>query len=184
MIDVAITVADSRWFSCAFDNAFIERLIETALKNHLNQNKDYEVSVLLTHDFQIRELNSEWRGKDKATNVLSFPGDSPHEDSTDRDDKSDKENLPFEKAPDWSQTPDGSQAPIVLGDICLAYETVATEATDCNLSMQDRMAHLIVHGLLHLLGFDHEDDQSANNMEAEEDRILDIFNIKANRNSN
>src|SRR5690606_35274676 len=91
-------------------------------------------SLLLTSDEEIRSLNRDWRGKDRPTNVLSFPMLSRSEIS--------------------SLAPEG--APAMLGDIALAYETCAREAAEKGISLQDHAAHLIVHGLLHLAGYDHE----------------------------
>lgn len=108
-----------------------------------------EVSLLLGDDAQIRELNRTWRGKDAATNVLSFPLDAPQ--------------------------PQGG--PRHLGDITLAFETVAGEADARDISVSQHAAHLVVHGMLHLLGYDHEDETQAREMEALEVRILGRLGI-------
>lgn len=105
-----------------------------------------EVSVLLTDDAHQRILNRDWRGQDKSTNVLSFPGD------------------------DFDDVPDG--APILLGDISLALETTSREAIDQQKSLADHFCHLVVHGMLHLLGFDHETQAQADEMEPLEIEIL------------
>ena len=104
-----------------------------------------ELSILFTDDAQIRALNAEWRGKDKATNVLSFPA--------------------FPVAP-------GDPLPPMLGDIVLAAETVRAESALESKSFEHHLTHLVVHGLLHLLGYDHETDDEAEEMEALERRIL------------
>lgn len=96
-----------------------------------------EISLLLTDDKRIRAVNRDWRGFDKATNVLSFPA------------------APAERI---------AQSP-VLGDIVIAYETVAREADAENKSLADHFSHLVIHGLLHLLGEDHETDAQAQRME-------------------
>lgn len=98
------------------------------------------VSVLLGDDAALRALNKRWRGKDKPTNVLSFPA-----------------------------TPGPER---LLGDLALAAETVAAEAAAQGKSFETHMAHLLTHGLLHLLGYDHETDSDAERMEARERRIL------------
>ena len=106
-----------------------------------------EVTVVLADDAMVRRLNRDYRGLDKPTNVLSFGG------------------------PDgWHAAPPG--APIGLGDVILARETVAAEATAQGKSMADHASHLIVHGMLHLLGHDHVSDVEAEAMEAVEVRIL------------
>lgn len=101
-------------------------------------------SVLFTNDAEIHELNREWRGKDKSTNVLSFPM--------------------LERADLIKLAADGP--PELLGDIALAHETCAHEASSKGISLADHAAHLIVHGFLHLAGHDHVDsDADAEAME-------------------
>ena len=92
------------------------------------------VSLLFTGDAEVRELNRDWRGKDRPTNVLSFPM--------------------LERAELLALNPDGP--PALLGDIALALETCAREADDKGISLEHHTAHLIIHGLLHLAGYDHE----------------------------
>jgi probable rRNA maturation factor len=109
-----------------------------------------ELSIVLTNDEEVRALNAEWRGKDKPTNVLSFPQVDPHELAA-----------------------AGQPGPeLMLGDIVLARETCLTEAADKAIPLESHAAHLMVHGTLHLLGFDHMDDASAEDMEARETRAL------------
>jgi probable rRNA maturation factor len=111
-----------------------------------------EVSVLFTDDEAVRVLNRDWRGKDKATNVLSFPADPVP-------------GLPEEAQP--------------LGDLALAWETVAAEASVREVPPLDHAAHLIVHGLLHLLGYDHRDGAEAREMEALEARAMAALGLHA-----
>jgi probable rRNA maturation factor len=106
-----------------------------------------EVTILLTDDAEMRALNSTWRGKDAPTNVLSFPAGE----------------VPGEDAS--------------LGDIVIAYETTAREADDSGLALEDHVSHLVVHGVLHLLGFDHMDDGEAEQMEDLERRALASIGI-------
>lgn len=102
------------------------------------------VAVMLTDDASIRALNAQWRGIDKPTNVLSFPaGESP-----------------------------AIPGPVHLGDIAMAYETVAAESAAENKAFADHLAHLAIHGYLHLAGFDHETDAEAARMENLETRVL------------
>ena len=103
-----------------------------------------ELSVLLSNDAAIRELNRDWRGKDSATNVLSFPADTP-------------------AMPGF---------PCLLGDIVFARETVEREAADQGKTFEAHLMHLAVHGFLHLLGYDHEDLSDAAVMEGHEIDIL------------
>lgn len=114
-------------------------------------------SLLFTTDAEIHALNREWRDRDKPTNVLSFPmlerGDLVHLD-------------PDEGPPE------------MLGDIALAYETCAREAADKGVPLAHHASHLIVHGLLHLAGHDHETgDAQAEEMEALEVKVLALLGI-------
>ncbi|MGB0630363.1 MAG: rRNA maturation RNase YbeY [Alphaproteobacteria bacterium] len=106
-----------------------------------------ELSVLLTDDARMAVLNENWRGKTGPTNVLSFPGDL-----------------------------DGP-GPAMLGDIALALETVTAEAKAAGISVSDHFSHLVVHGMLHLLGYDHETDREALEMEGLETDILGTLGI-------
>ena len=107
-----------------------------------------ELAVMLTDDAGIRTLNSNWRGIDKPTNVLSFPA------------------LP----PTGAGGPD--DAPRMLGDIAIAYETTRQEADDEQKPFDHHLSHLAVHGFLHLIGYDHEKDDDAEAMESLEQEIL------------
>ena len=106
----------------------------------------YEVTLVLTDDDEMRALNCMWRRKDTSTNVLSFPAGEP-----------------------VGATP-GESYP--LGDVVLAAETVLAEAEDKGISIADHVAHLVVHGTLHLLGHDHEHDADAKRMESLETEVL------------
>lgn len=106
--------------------------------------REHEMSVLLADDAALRALNRDWRGKDQATNVLSFPAGAPAAEG----------------------------APLLLGDVALAYETVAREAAEQGKSLTDHLRHLLVHGVLHLLGHDHEAEEEAERMESLERSIL------------
>ncbi|QIG55053.1 rRNA maturation RNase YbeY [Altererythrobacter sp. BO-6] len=114
-------------------------------------NARLSASLLFTSDEEVHVLNREWRGKDKPTNVLSFPMLT-------------REEL-LELAPEGP--------PEMLGDLALAYETCAREAADKSIPLEHHAAHLIVHGMLHLAGHDHEtSDEDADKMEALEIAIL------------
>ena len=116
----------------------------------LAEERPVEISVTLTGDDEVRALNARWRGKDKPTNVLSFP-------MADERDLS-RANL--------------AEAELLLGDIILARGVCAAEAAEKGVSVEDHAAHLLVHGTLHLLGYDHHDDGEAEDMEAREVRAL------------
>ncbi len=102
-----------------------------------------EISVLLTNDARQRELNRQWRGKDSPTNVLSFPQRGP-----------------------------GEPLMGLLGDISLAHETLVREAAELSKSFEDHFVHLLVHGMLHILGFDHLTMEEALVMEKHETDIM------------
>lgn len=104
-----------------------------------------ELAIVLTDDAAIRELNRRWRGRDRPTNVLSFPT--------------------------HGLAPPGS-GPRPLGDVVIAYETMAREAREQGLPLTHHLTHLAVHGFLHLLGYDHESDTEAETMEQLERDIL------------
>jgi probable rRNA maturation factor len=131
----------------------LEAVAETAIREALKQSEAKvtgvtEVSVVLTDDAEQRELNRQWRGLDKSTNVLSFPQIEPF-------------------------------APVsgLLGDITLARETVAKEAEEMDISFEAHFTHLVVHGFLHLLGYDHIEEEDAEEMEGLETDILATLGI-------
>jgi probable rRNA maturation factor len=108
-----------------------------------------EVSILLTDDSAVRLLNRDWRGLDKPTNVLSFP------------------------APKIPATGGAG----ILGDIVVAYETLQRECDDEDRDFLHHLAHLTVHGYLHLIGYDHQTDAQADEMEALESKIMTRMNL-------
>jgi probable rRNA maturation factor len=115
-----------------------------------------EVSILLADDATVRRLNSAYRGQDRTTNVLSFPA--------------------FDHIPGAApgHLPPG---PVVLGDIALALETVRAEATAAGKPLSDHVSHLVIHGCLHLLGYDHQNGADAARMEGLERSILERLGI-------
>ena len=123
----------------------IERAINAAAAVAADLSADGEVAVMLTDDDGIRTLNQNWREIDKPTNVLSFPA---------------------------FQTQAKPGVPRMLGDIAIAYETVRREADDEGKRFGDHLSHLAVHGFLHLIGYDHENDDDARTMENLERQIL------------
>lgn len=116
-----------------------------------------EISVRLTSDGEVQQLNRQYRGKDKPTNVLSFPMIQPDLLET------------------VTQNSDDGEA--LLGDIVLAHGVCAAEAAEKRIGMTDHATHLIVHGTLHLLGYDHLDDREAEAMEAIERDVLAALGI-------
>lgn len=141
-----LDIAFDGWPEALDWEGLAERAVQAAARvEPAFANPRLTASLLFTTDEQVHELNREWRGKDKPTNVLSFP-------MLPRDDL-------------LALTPDGP--PEMLGDIALAHGTCAREAAEKGVSLEHHTAHLIVHGLLHLAGHDHVDsDAQAEAMEA------------------
>ncbi len=113
-----------------------------------------ELTVVLADDRAVRRLNRDWRGQDKATNVLSFPA----------------QDGPAQNGRPVPRLPPG--VPVLLGDVVVACGVAATEAAAQGKTLRAHLAHLVVHGVLHLLGHDHEVDAEAERMEALEAKIL------------
>lgn len=108
-----------------------------------------EICVVLTNDARSAALNKTWRGKDAPTNVLSFPA-----------------------APQTEPMSERASEDSVLGDVVLAFETITREAAEQGKVFRNHVTHMVVHGVLHLLGYDHENDEEAGQMERLERRIL------------
>jgi probable rRNA maturation factor len=141
MIDIDIVTNADGWDALPDAIALIHRAIVAAAAHEKIAGA---VTVVLTDDAEIRDLNRDWRGFDKPTNVLSFP-----------------------TAPSPGETSDRP-----LGDLVLAIETIRREAGEEGKSLADHVSHLAVHGLLHLAGHDHDTDEKAEAMEDLERRIL------------
>ncbi|WP_395393390.1 rRNA maturation RNase YbeY [Novosphingobium sp. BL-8A] len=143
--------AETDWADIA--ERALEALVEVAPEL---DNQRLITSVLFTSDEEVHALNREWRAKDKPTNVLSFPM--------------------LDRADLLALAEDGP--PEMLGDLALAAETCAREAADKGISVENHATHLIVHGLLHLAGLDHEiSDADAEAMEALETKALALIGI-------
>jgi probable rRNA maturation factor len=142
-----LVVADC-WQTEPDAEAVIHRAINAAAEIAAADVGDAELAVMLTDDSGIRTLNNNWRGIDKPTNVLSFPA----------------------LQPTGTATP--SDVPRMLGDIAIAYETTRQEADDEQKPFDHHLSHLAVHGFLHLIGYDHEQDDDAEAMEGLEQEIL------------
>jgi len=145
---IDISAESEGWTKIPGLEALVRRAAEATMLD--NEAPPSEISIVLSDDEHIRELNKHHRGMDKPTNVLSFP-------------------------PARMKTPAG--APRFLGDVVLAFETVEREAAEETKTIENHISHLIVHGVLHLLGYDHEDDDEAEIMEARERKILATLGI-------
>ncbi len=150
---IDIAVEDARWTEAVPDlEAFVVKAVSAGLGIMPDsQAGPVEISILLADDATVQELNKTWRGKDKPTNVLSFPAaDQP--------------------------LPPGAPEP--LGDVVLAYDTLLRESAEQSKPLSHHLAHLLVHGTLHLLGQDHETGEAqADAMEALEVAALATLGI-------
>ena len=159
MLEVAIE-ADEEWDSSRPWQQLMTRAAEAAIAESAfpqlaRSERPIEISVRLSGDEAVRALNTQWRGKDKSTNVLSFPMLDEHD----------------------LLTANIAGPEMLLGDIILAHGVCETEAAAKGVSVEQHAAHLVVHGTLHLLGYDHEDDAEAADMEAREVRALERLGI-------
>jgi probable rRNA maturation factor len=140
-----VIIENGDWASLGDAEALATRAVDAAFAVADNPPRGpVEISLLLSDDASVQDLNRRWRGLDKPTNVLSFPASAP-------------------------RSPDGIRA---LGDLVLAWETVAREAEQEGKPVADHVTHLVVHGTLHLLGYDHEIEHEAEAMEAREVEAL------------
>ena len=135
-IDIALQAEG--WADCAA----LASVAVAAVAAQLEAPRMGELSLVLSDDAQVRELNRDYRQKDKATNVLSFPQSGP-----------------------------------LLGDIVLARETIAREAAEKQVTFEAHLTHLIIHGWLHLQGFDHQTERAASEMESIEIAALATLGI-------
>ena len=153
-LDIALD-ADGEWDSSTGWSelaraAATAAIAESAFPQLGEGERPVELSVRLTSDAKVHALNAQWRGKDKPTNVLSFP---------------------MAEAADLADAaPTGPE--LMLGDIILARGVCVSEAEEKAIPLDQHAAHLMVHGTLHLLGYDHMDEDSAADMEAREVRAL------------
>lgn len=154
MLEIDIE-SDEEWDSSTDWSLLVRRAAESALAESAFPRlakgaRPVEISVRLTGDEEVRALNSEWRGKDRPTNVLSFP-------MTEADELANS---------------DGEGPELMLGDIVLARGVCEREAAEKAVPVETHATHLLVHGTLHLLGYDHLDDEGAADMESREVRAL------------
>lgn len=150
MITIELSVEDNRWGNEEELRALAEKVNHVTF-NFLGYAKlTSELSLLFTDNAHIQKINAEWRGKDKPTNVLSFPA---------------------------FDIKVGEKPGPLLGDIVFGFETVKTEAEEEAKLFHHHLAHLMVHGLLHLLGYDHETEKQAEEMEGLERKILHVLAI-------
>ena len=146
-IEVEIVIDGGGW-SSEFEKIAEVAVLQTIKMLGVNVTGKSEVSILLTNNKKQRELNQQYRKIDKTTNVLSFPLLASNSDVLG-----------------------------LMGDISLAYQTLEKEAKEQNISFENHFTHLIVHGFLHLLGYDHVNEKQALEMETLEVKILNSLRI-------
>ena len=146
-ITYALAVEAGDWPDHAMLEGLVEKCFDSVRNKVIDGFKPGCVSILFTDDSHMQALNRHWRGRDKPTNVLSFPADFP-------------------------ALPEGDAAQQPLGDIVLAYETCLAEAKIRQIPFENHLAHLILHGIMHLFGFDHQNEAEAIIMEDIERRCL------------
>jgi len=159
MLEIALDT-DEEWDSSRSWDELARKAAEAAIAESAfpqlaESERPVEISICLTGDDEVRALNAEWRGKDKATNVLSFPMVEPGE----------------------LRAANVASRELLLGDIILARGVCEAEALEKGVSLERHAAHLIVHGTLHLLGYDHHADDEAADMESREVRALQRIGI-------
>ena len=159
MLEIAFD-ADEEWDSSKRWEPLVRKaaeaaIAESAFPDLVESDRAIEMSVTLTGDDEVQALNAKWRGKDKPTNVLSFP-------------MLDRSHLFVANV---------AEPELLLGDIVVARGVCEAEAAEKGVSLEEHATHLLVHGTLHLLGYDHHDDAEAADMEAREVRALHRLGI-------
>ncbi len=153
-LEIDINMHEPIWLEIADDiESLTDSVVKAALSRFINPNKPTDISIVLANNDFVQDLNKTYRNKDKPTNVLSFP--QTQKDQLDSD-------IGF----------------CSLGDIIIALETIEFEATEQKKSIRDHYSHMLIHGCLHLLHFDHQCDEEANIMEKHEIEILAELGIK------
>jgi probable rRNA maturation factor len=147
-VQIDVIVRSARWRKRPSAKTTVKKAVLAAAR--AVSTPSAELAIVLSDDSAIQTLNRDWRGKNAPTNVLSFPAAEPGK---------------------------GLPASLYIGDIVIAYQTVAREAVAEGKPFNHHLAHLAVHGFLHLLGYDHENDRDAQKMERLERKILERLAI-------
>ena len=155
-MSIDIDIEDSRWTALGLEGQ-ADAAAQAVLAAHGLRPEICEISLLACDDARIAVLNTEFRGKATATNVLSWPATDLSAEAAGGE--------PARPQPDFT-------GEIALGDIAIAFDTCQREAAEAGKPLADHVLHLIVHGLLHLLGYDHIRDPDATLMERVEVEIL------------
>ena len=162
---INVIFEDKRWVKIP-----LEEIAKVALKliieRFLVKDNNFEVSLLASNDTEIRELNKSFRGNDSSTNIISWPEQEVQ--------LREPGNCPVQMD---KFRPD-SEGIIFLGNLAISFERCSTEAEEKNIYFDDHILHLLLHGCLHLIGFDHQNELDANLMENIEIRLLSGVGIK------
>ncbi|HRK41518.1 MAG TPA: rRNA maturation RNase YbeY [Gemmobacter sp.] len=159
---VEIVIEDDRWVAFGLEAVACHAM--TATLGHLGLDPvRFQIVVMGCDDARISALNGSFRGKAKPTNVLSWP--------------SEERGSEYSGEAPVLPEPGTEDDPFPLGDIAIAWETCAREAAEQGKSVNDHVVHLLIHGILHLLGYDHMDDDDAELMEATERQVLTTLGI-------
>jgi probable rRNA maturation factor len=142
-VKIEVIVRSAQWRKRVSAQSIVKSAVSAAAK--AVSTRAAELAIVLSDDSAVRTLNRQWRGKNAPTNVLSFPAAAPGK---------------------------GAAASPYIGDVVIAYQTTAREALAEDKPFNAHLAHLAVHGYLHLLGYDHDNDRDADKMERLERRIL------------
>ena len=151
-----IIIADARWAPYFDDELKADTKQLVTFVSALLETTGFCACLRWTDDAEMRQLNAQFREQDKATNVLSFPHEALDNEAQD--------NM-------------AADAPIYLGDLAFGFETMAQEAKQMDITIGAHMRHLVIHGLLHLIGCDHEDEADAEEMEGLEIAALSVIGI-------
>ncbi|MEO0347928.1 MAG: rRNA maturation RNase YbeY [Pseudomonadota bacterium] len=159
-ITLDVVVSNPSWPATVTSTSWLQPVVATTLAQYSwpKALRNCELSFNFTDDATIAELNTDFLQQQAATNVLSFPTQSISPGNT----------TDIEVSGDYCH----------LGDIVLAHQYICTDATNLNLNFEHHLIHLIVHSILHLLGYDHLKDSEAEQMEAKEIAILKLFSIE------
>ena len=149
-IEIAISLRDSAWSTALPEAAAVaRRAAAAALEAAPEVSGQVELGIVLADDAFVRTLNRDFRGQDRATDVLSFPVHEPPR-----------------------LEPPAAEMPLMLGDVVLARETVERDSVSAGVGLGDRVSHLVIHGVLHLLGHDHDEPVAERRMRALESKTL------------
>ena len=155
---IELVIEDDKWQSCKNLESLAREIVNATIHSFDESFPPSEIHILATSDYQMQKLNEQFRQKGNATNILSWPVDQ----------------LNYPKNPSETMKTEEKN---FLGDIAISYDFCHNEAKQNGISLQQHLSHLLVHGTLHLLGFDHINDQSTKSMEKLETLILSKMGI-------